>query len=191
MREIWNRIEQWLRANAPQVAETLQPGATEQQIVELESLLGRTLPADLRESLLIHDGQTEYPDVGFVDTQEFLSLERIRKEWSVWKELFESGAFTESESEPDVGVRPDWWNPLWVPLTYDGAGNHYCIDLAPADGGSVGQLITMWHDNGARTVLAPNFRAWLGAYADALENGRVVFSEEDGGLMNATNKLPN
>lgn len=185
MREIWNRIEHWLQANAPQIAETLQAGATEQQIDALESLLGTALPRDLRESMRIHDGQAAHAEVGFVDAQEFLSLERIRSEWVVWKDLLHTGTFEDSESDPAEGIRSDWWNPLWVPLTYDGAGNHSCIDLAPAEGGSVGQMITMWHDDAERTLLAPSFRAWLEAYATAMEDGRIAFSAEHGGLMNA------
>lgn len=185
MRDIWDRLEKWLDANAPQVAETLQPGATEEQLGELETLLGTVLPSDLRESLLIHNGQIDDSDVGFMNGQEFLSVDRIRSEWSVWKELLDNGEFSDSESDPGKGIRSDWWNQFWVPLTYDGAGNHYCIDLAPGPGGKVGQMITMWHDDAERSLLAPSYRLWLESYASALEQGRVVFSEDYNGLVDA------
>jgi cell wall assembly regulator SMI1 len=37
MQEIWLRIETWLEANAPQIIEVLQPGASDAQIGELVS----------------------------------------------------------------------------------------------------------------------------------------------------------
>ncbi|MEH2143178.1 SMI1/KNR4 family protein [Nostoc sp.] len=78
----------------------------------------------------------------------------------------------------------DWWSPLWIPLTYDGAGNHDCLDLAPAKGGKVGQIIQMWHDEGERELVASSFQNWLEEYATGLESDQYVFSHEYGGIVN-------
>lgn len=32
MQDIWSQIEKWMQANAPQVLDTLQPGASDAQI---------------------------------------------------------------------------------------------------------------------------------------------------------------
>ena len=182
MKDTWKRIEDWLRTNAPAILVTLQPGATDSQIQELEEYLSVKFPIDVKESYLIHNGQNGY-DFGLVDGQEFLSLERIKDEWEVWKGLLDGGDFEGSGSEPDTGIKPDWWNEKWIPLTYDGWGNHYCLDLDPAEGGSVGQIITMWHDDVPRELLAGSFREWLKRFADKLEAGEYLFSEEYRGIV--------
>ena len=38
-------------------------------------------------------------------------------------------------------MRKVWWNLKWVPFTYNGGGDHPCIDLDPAVTGTVGQVV--------------------------------------------------
>lgn len=182
MQSIWTRIEAWLAVNAPEILDDLRPGATDQAIQDTETALGVVFPEDVRASFRIHDGQ-EADGVGFIDAWELLSLERVRDEWSVWKELLDSGNFDDARSEPDGPIVRDWWNAQWIPLTYSGAGDHHCLDLHPAPGGDVGQIILMWHDDPERLLLARNFRAWLEAFAEDLEAGEYVYSDDDGGLV--------
>src|SRR4051794_14123397 len=164
MRATWERIESRLRTTAPQVLASLRPGATAAQIAETERFLGVTFPEPVRESYRIHDGQA--PDgPGLIDAWEFLSLERIRDEWNVWKGLLDGGEFEGNRSEPDGGVRDDWWNARWVPLTYSGSGDHHSLDLDPGEGGTAGQVILMWHDMPDRPLVAPSFESWLGRFA--------------------------
>ncbi|MEA5465228.1 SMI1/KNR4 family protein [Leptothoe sp. PORK10 BA2] len=190
MQEIWERIENWLRVNAPQVFEVLQPGASDAQIAELENFLSIQFPEDIKTSYRIHDGQSTF-DYGLINGRELLSLERIRSEWQVWKELLDSGTFQNKDgqdqgSEPAPGICNVWWSSKWIPLTYDGAGNHDCLDLIPATGGTNGQIISMWHDDAERNIVAPSFCKWLEQYAEGLESGQFVFSEEYNGIMNRT-----
>jgi len=55
--------------------------------------------------------------------------------------------------------------------------------MDPAPGGTVGQIITMWHDGGEREVMAASFGEWLATLADEYERGEWVYSEDDGGVM--------
>ena len=50
VRESWSRIAAWAGANLPPNKFRLAAGATEQQIADLEALLGFPLPEDVRES---------------------------------------------------------------------------------------------------------------------------------------------
>ena len=182
MHEIWKRIDRWLEANAPDLLASLNPGASDQEIAETESFLGVTFPDDVRASYRIHNGQA--PDQGgLIEACELLALEDIRNQWSVWKELLDAGDFADSRSSPVGPIVTDWWHPKWIPLTYDGSGNHHSLDLAPAPGGNVGQIIMMWHDDSDRPLIAPSFREWLGALADGLESGDYTYSDEYGGIM--------
>lgn len=187
MEDIWIRIESWMQVNAPNVLKSLQSGASETQIIEFEDFLSITLPEDIRCSYKIHNGQST-GRCGLINGREFLSLERIKDEWGVWKELLDDGIFNNEDGEdqgsnPVPGIRNLWWNEFWIPLTSDGGGNHDCIDLDPAEGGAVGQIITMWHDDADRSIVAPSFRAWLKQYADDLESGRLVFSRKYNGIF--------
>ena len=178
----WGRIEAWLAANAPIVAAGLNPPASSEAIADAEQYLGVQFPADVRASYLRHDGQ-RFDSPGLLDGWEWLSLERIRDEWKVWKDLLDGGDFNGIRSDADGRfVRKDWWNPAWIPLTYSGSGDHHCLDLAPGPQGRSGQIIEMWHDEGARPVVASSFGKWLADFADGLEAGDFVLSDEYGGL---------
>lgn len=169
----WMRIEGWLAANAPGVLASLSGGATEAQIAEAEAALDITLPRNLRDSYRRHNGQGIAANLapGFIGGVELLDLSGVLFEWKVWKDLLDEGTFDDSASEPTGPIRPDWWNARWIPLTRDGFGNSYCLDLDPASGGAVGQIITMWHDDPERKVIAPSYGAWLAAFADELDAG--------------------
>ncbi len=183
MEEIWTRIDAWLKVNAPKVFNTLQPGASDSQIQATESILAIQFPEDVKASYRIHNGQQTIYDYGLIpEAQEFLSLERIQAEWQLKKGLLDEGSF-EGGSKPDPGIQADWWNAKWIPLTSDGCGDSYCLDLAPAEGGNVGQIIKMIHDEADRYILAPSFRSWLEDYAAKLESGEYIFYEEYRGIV--------
>ncbi len=184
MQEIWTRIENWIKVKAPEVFEVIQVGATEAQIRQLEEFLAIKLPEDVKSLYRVCDGQLDY-SYGVIEGRELLSLDRIKEEWIVWQELIDAGDFNDENGidlscEPDLGIQNVWMSKKWIPLTYDGAGNHYCLDLDPAEGGTVGQIITVWHDAPYREIIAPSVRDWLDEYAQALESDKFVFSEEYG-----------
>lgn len=177
MQTIWDRIEQWLRNNAPTVLAGLNPPATRDEIIQTEAILGISFPQDVVDTFLIHNGQASQTP-WLLDGWEFMSLERIVAEWKIWKDLLDGGDFEGSSSISTGYTVTDWWNDRWIPLTYDGAGNHHCLDLAPGDLGTSGQIIVMWHDDYPRKVIAVSYRAWLSDLADAFEAGEYHLSEE-------------
>lgn len=184
MQSIWTRFEIWLAANAPQLLSELNAGATTAELHHLAAAIKAELPTDFLAFYHIHNGQRGKAG-GLLNGEELLSVPRMLAEWTIWNDLLDSGDFEGAASAPDAGVRADWWNPGWLPLTYDGAGNHCCLDLSPAPGGTRGQIIRMWHDSDERPLLAPSFADWLTQYVTALEAGDYVFSEEYGGIISA------
>ena len=177
----WQRIESWLRENAPDTLASLRPGAAPAEIAVTEAHLGVTLPDDLRASYLIHDGQTDISSL--IEGVELLSLSNVCIQWTIWKDLLDDGTFEDSVSAPVGPIRPEWWNARWIPLTRDGGGNSHCLDLDPAPGGGVGQIITMWHDEDTREILAPSFGAWLTQFADELDEGEYAYGDDYGRLV--------
>ena len=176
MKSIWNRIETWLGAHAPEVLNGLNPPATRAQITEAEATLGVRFPKDVVDTFLIHDGQSSRGPWA-LEGCEFLSLKRIVDEWTVWKELLDSGEFEDNKSASDGHTVTDWWNAEWIPVTWDGAGDHHCLDLSPGPLGNDGQIIMMWHDDDQRGVVAPSYREWLERFVSDLEGGRYEFKD--------------
>lgn len=138
--DLWNRLETWLVANDPASLKTLQPGASEEEIEHTEGFLSVRFPDDFKASYRIHNGQEKFAQ-GLLHEREFLSLERIRDDWKVWKDLLDDGELDGFTGEPYGSIRDAWWDPKWIPITHDGSGNHHCLDLNPAEGGQVGQVI--------------------------------------------------
>src|SRR5262245_24778912 len=186
MKAVWDRIHVWLRAHAPEVLQSLRPGASEAQLRAAEQAMGVTLPDDVRACYAVHDGQGTGPygsSPGFLYGWEWCSLGRMVEEWRCWKGLLDTGTFDDNVGDPHGLVRPVWWHPGWIPLTCSGAGDNQCLDLAPATGGRVGQVIEMWHDDAHRAVLARSFAAWVAAFADELEDGAYSTSPDYDGLV--------
>jgi cell wall assembly regulator SMI1 len=75
----------------------------------------------------------------------------------------DGGEFEDFEDVEPVGpVKGEfWWNPLWIPIATNGGGDDICIDLDPAEGGKVGQIITFWHDWELREVILDSLEEWL------------------------------
>ena len=183
MKEVWGKFEGWLKTNFEAAFTDLNSPATEDQIQQLESAISTKLPDDFVQFLKIHNGQVGKSG-WIINGSELLSTERIIDEWGVWNDILKSGDFDGMTDERSNGIKEDWWNAKWIPFTYDGGGNHLCIDLDPAAEGSVGQIITMWHDDPEREVKAKTFREWFEQYVDDLIAGKYVYSDDYEAIVN-------
>lgn len=151
--------------------------------------LGFSLPAPVRESYLIVDGQEAESSAGCSDGLFFgltlLPLEDVLEEWRFWREVDEdpaTGANTRlrqlMNSIPDEWVRKEYSLRGWIPLIIDKAGNYIGIDLNPGEGGSVGQVIVFGRDFDTKVVLwrgdgLAGWATWLACFADELESGET------------------
>lgn len=181
--ELCATVSSWLRENLPTKARKryLRPGASAGTIARAERALGVQLPPAMRALYQEHDGCLA------VGGYELLPLCRDRSVVSEWTELagLREREWLELRSKPRGPVRDDWWNPAWIPLALDPAGNLLCVDLAPRAGGAPGQVIFWEHDDPERGVVARSLVDWLEQYAADLEAGAYAFSEEAGGLVPA------
>lgn len=187
MKEIWKSFELKLADIAPDILNNLNTGVTEADVQDLENTISAKLPVDFIEFYKVHNGQTT-ESAGLIECEELLSFDRIKDEWQIWKDLLDQKEFEDTNgpytSTPETGIKNDWWNALWIPITYDGCGNHYCLDLDPTIEGNYGQIIRMWHDSDERTLEATSFKNWLTEYKDNLEKGQLVYSKDWFGIIN-------
>jgi cell wall assembly regulator SMI1 len=169
MDDVWNRVESWLAVNAPKILQGLLPGATEEAIRSTEEHLTVQFPADFRVSCAVHNGQRGTAP-SLMGQWDLLPLEAVVKQWNLMKELSDAGRFANADAvvETRGPVRMNWWNTKWIPVTHNGAGDFYCLDMDPASGGVQGQIITYWHVDTTREKIADNFRELLQKFADDL-----------------------
>lgn len=81
----WRRIDQWAENNHEELFENLCEGCTQNDVNELEHELDCTLPMELRESLMIHDGQERGGrPTGILFGCMLLDCEEIVQEWKQW-----------------------------------------------------------------------------------------------------------
>ena len=171
-----NEYKLWLYNNASPVLKSLNKGASEDEIIELEKFIGVKLPEDVR--IFYKEFNSELLVCYPFFTMEFLSIKRVALDWEVWNDMFVYGGLPDDKSTPDFGVKNDWWNPKWIPLFADGGGNSFCIDLDPDIGGTMGQIITMEHDADERQVLAKSLNELLAKYIKLLNSGKFYYNKD-------------
>lgn len=186
MKDSWKKIEDWMTLNHPTMIETLNIPASQYELEEIESFLGQVLPKYFKEFYSIHNGQT-WTHLKLFNGDRLLSLAEIVEEWKNWNYVLPIiNADTQEQfgepatSSPELGIKNNWWNPSWIPITSNGSGDNYCIDLDPTFEGTKGQIIRMWHDDPSRELIASSFAEWISNYIKDLENGVYEPSDDIG-----------
>lgn len=184
----WARLERWCAQNAPILLSRLRPGATKTTIRNLEAAAKVSLPDDVRESYLIHNGSEPYtgsnaycPGILFgcpLDSIErvFKGLKFARKlhsELMKQDEEHSSGLADRATSFPEGAIKLSYTNPSWVSLS-DSEPNNIGIDLDPGINGILGQVINFGRDEDNKYVLAQSWAHLLQDIADELEAGNVL-----------------
>lgn len=142
----------------------------------LEGKIGLQLPRDVKESYLVYDGSKG--SAIFPNGYYLLTLAEIAKEHAIWTELLRKKSFAKSIAKPSGPIKLAWWNEKWIPVTASGGGDHDCIDMDPAPGGSIGQVIEFSHETGPLRVQSKSFSAWLTNFANDLKNGKYRYDDD-------------
>jgi cell wall assembly regulator SMI1 len=164
----WKRIDTWLAAHAPPLAEDLRPPASAAQIAQAERAIGVTFPEELRASLEIHDGQNARGD-GALGRWLALSCTKMKELNDELIGRMRSSWCGDDGIIADPGLRARAWHEAWIPFATDPIGDALAVDADPTPGGTLGQIIHYRHDLELRRILAPGMAAWLRELADQLE----------------------
>jgi cell wall assembly regulator SMI1 len=175
-------LDRWLESHAPQLSRSFGDPVSAAVLSETEALIGRTLPADYVAFARRHDGQRFLPGAvhgtgtlaPIFQAFELLAVSYAESEWRSMREWGNGMRGIEA-----VGpVQPLYTHVGWWPFTVvHGASVHHCIDLDPAPGGDVGQVIVVAKDDDRRVVIAPSFGAFVERLAAVLSDSVVEISE--------------
>ncbi|WP_457028344.1 SMI1/KNR4 family protein [Kitasatospora sp. P5_F3] len=127
------------------------------KIERAETLLGASLPFDLRESLLCHNGDESR--IGVLPCGQLYSTEQVIEIRSMRMDIWEP-------EDPDDQQDP-WWGALWIPFA-GGDGDEHFIEAGP--GTWHNHLGHAPHDDTASFLGWPSLGTWLHAVAEAMEH---------------------
>lgn len=174
MHTLWQRLEQFFTAQQWPVA--LRPGATEAESAAVEAALGLPLPADLRASLRIHDGedwqQWRQCIRWMINDSFLLSLDEILRHWNLQQTYYAQwGEEFGDEYHDEDRIRNIIFHPRRIPIANGLAEESgLWLDFTPGPDGVAGQVIMLITEC-EFIVLAPTFRAFLTRYLELLETG--------------------
>jgi len=86
MKKQWETIEHWLAENAPELRGNLNPAATDAEIAAVEKTLGVRFPQSVRDTYLIHNGESQESD-GLFGLRRLLPLDEVVTESNELAEL--------------------------------------------------------------------------------------------------------
>lgn len=179
MRESIQAIIELLREELPELAESLNPHATEEELRQTEEELGFALPLELRELYLIHNGEKD-EGTGLFFGLPFLSLEGMLSEWRVWAELEEEYALEGGHHSVPAGwIKERYINRYWLPISKDWGGNNIGIDLDPDENGIRGQVINFGRDEEVKYVIARQTAHFLQFIRDTVMEGNYTLVQEE------------
>jgi cell wall assembly regulator SMI1 len=170
--DAWARVEAGLIRVLPASLRRLATPAGKREIDAVEAALGVVLPPDFRASLGIHNGTrldlrwdwpSPVPLESLYDTGEIVE----------WTRDWRSNAMSEDEIGNDWAingpVRPMVGSTSHVLVGTMNGDVHWLLDLSPAPGGTLGQVVRVDVECGLWDVLAPSWTRLLVRYAKDLE----------------------
>lgn len=141
--ELWARLDRQLMQKAPELAASLRPPASEQQLKEAQAAFGLELPVDVWSAYRQHDGCER--------TDHFPALNRLFGTCR-WMPLDEALSLWRRcvANHEQAGATP----PQWFPIAEGGDQGTIFIDMAPRSDGQHGQVVSYAPEAGLGYVAA-------------------------------------
>jgi len=176
IKQLWQRLETWANNNAPELLDELQGPASDIEIEELEKRLHLILPEDLKESLLIHNGEDDgWPARVFYEYGAYLPVPKI---YNMWKKLSSlsknSERYVDDDEQPsDNRIKLVTFSERWIPVMEQNGDVFWAVDLDPGETGINGQIIEVDWECDSYRVIAESFNDLFFKYVKSLESGKI------------------
>jgi cell wall assembly regulator SMI1 len=183
IRPVIARLDTWFSTHLRSDRYRFNSAATNDELDAFEHTIGLKLPQGYRQLYTWHDGEDD-DRWGHIFGLPLLPLKEAASQWKSWNgvlsELGGNRYTIPGGAWPDGAVDPAYVNPLWIPLTHDGSGNHIGIDFDPWPRGRVGQIILYGRDEDIKIVIAQSLGQFLEWIANLLESGNFRLGTEPG-----------
>jgi cell wall assembly regulator SMI1 len=161
------------------------PGASEQEVREVEARLGIRLDPALRDLYLFSNGcdATWFAVMSDEVTPcTFVSLQDALEAWS-WFEPYDEAAYRQwADKSPkhDPRIKPFLHHKAWFPFAeFNGFSTAVYFDADPTRQGNYGQIIVYQHDPDGIYYVARNFLDFFALSNKLLaENADTIFGEK-------------
>lgn len=170
----------------PSIAARFAPPASENEIIHLEGIVGRTLPEEAKAIYRLHNGQRAGEWAWTIYHHYLMSIreaiDTLAMYRGAWAEFGATGqdAWLDEPTDPRT---PGLYSPWRVPFLHDDTGNYVGYDLEPGPAGTYGQVVVFGGDVNPQVVCASIGELW-GALLHELRAGNWILSDDgDGNLI--------
>lgn len=171
------KIQTWARKNAPDV--TFRPPAKPTEINNFVEKSGLLIPDELRQTLLIMDGETR-KSAGMIGNWRLMPISEIQAVWGLLTRLAEKGAFAGQSPQSTPYIRDAWWHQTWIPIVTSDTGDYFCLDTDAPESERNGQVLLFLQDRPERLLIAASLQAWFDRIARDLAEGKYHYDAESG-----------
>jgi hypothetical protein len=165
IKDSWKIIKNWFSENKPDLLQNLNEGASAEEINELEMLVGYSIPADLKESLTLHNGTKNIFLYDGYDVSRLLSINKIIEEYKYRNKFAIDIKRDLSESDSE-----EKFESTDLPVLWFATGDLSLINP------SNGSLSFSSHD-GSEGKSFPSFKAFLNSVSENLLSGKYVIGK--------------
>ncbi len=187
LKEEWLKYTSWLKDLNPQQFSLLNLGADDSHIEILKHHFPFELPEELLQLYKLTNGQKDFPYQGSVFlAMTFLDIPNLIGHYDIWKELSTQelnpgetfGDYYNYQKEggnstPEKAIKIKYINLKWIPIFYDGGGNHIGLDLDPDQYGTYGQVINFGRDQRQKFVMANSLSQFFALINKQIAAGKV------------------
>ena len=165
----------WLSNNAPKIVEALQEPASQERLIELESLVGKSLPESLISLYRTYNGIAPDKFANFAYGIPFISIEQSIEQITEFEEPNDGVELSHS----DKGIKGSYtFGRLRVPIGDDSGTCLICVDLDPDVNGVYGQVILIDYDNHIALKLANSVDDYIDSFSSDLLSGKYTLQED-------------
>lgn len=179
MNRNFEKIETWLKLNAEKIYNhSLCKPATQNEIIELENVIQKTLPHDFKQLYAWHNGLNDSINFGSLFYgMDFYPIERIIAEYVFKKENFTNQNIPLKKADKEIDIA-NMYNKNWIKFAFDGSRTHLHIDLSPSLYGQSGQIIFIDDEYETGILVAASTTELIANFANDLEQGLYHLDED-------------
>jgi cell wall assembly regulator SMI1 len=189
--ESWDQLEAALRRFAPEIVASFRPGASMDQILQTEELIGAQFPDFVRAAYLRHNGQVltrRVADYLFIPFCHWLDLAEVNEFWREQRDANDDFLPSLTSSEiaymsriENTVIRNVSYHAGHVPIGASWTGVNFFLDLSPGAMGVRGQVFRGAADDFfPRKAEAESLWRYLRNFVDRLDEGSVAYSPKKG-----------